>query len=331
MQARILYMERARPGGWAHWVRVALACLAAAAAGVGVIRFIDPPRGPTRPVVIPAAPAAPVASKRATATSPATATTPADAVATPANCPLQSMTLARDGVPPQTICMDATRVQQSGSVRSYVVQPGDAQGWTLQLDLVERRLLSASLKARDGREHACPSGQCQGSVELVRSGAAQRLSVRGLRLPTGDSGTVVISAELRVPSDEQVPGLACVGPRVSIAAPDGTAEKFCGLGGAGVEIADDGRRHYRFQDHEGRTLTVSVNGEQQVVAIDFAPFGCRTPHCRGASTSSAEPDNPLAERSFFFGRTALSEGSATESRGPGGVVLDGSLVMPSQQ
>ena len=50
-----------------------------------------------------------------------------------------------NGAPPQVVCMDVTRIQQSGSVRSYTVQPGDGQGWTLRLDLVERRLVYAML------------------------------------------------------------------------------------------------------------------------------------------------------------------------------------------
>lgn len=342
MAGRILYIAPTR--GAAHRVMIVAACLAAAAAGIALSRLGSDaqPMPPTRPAAASAPRVIAVATPAVARVAPA-ASASATAVVV---CPLQSLSLAsampQGGTAAKTVCMGSTLVQQTGDVRSYLVGAGDADGWTLRVDMVERRLFAAALQARDGRRYACESAQCAGSATLTQANAAQTLSLRGLRLvmrspagssataATAEAGAFTLSAELRVPADDQVPGLACIGPSVSIATAGGAGRNFCGQGGAGVEIGGDGIQTYRFQDLEGRSLAVAVDAGQRVVGVELEPYSCKGAACAGASTTSAEPDNPLAERSFYFGRTALFDGGTSGNARPG-LVLNGTLLLPSQQ
>jgi hypothetical protein len=337
---RIIHIAPARPGGVAHWLRVAAAVLAAAAAGIGLSRLIEEGPAPQKPVAqAPTTQAVAVQASKADVDTPAVPVAATDVV----ECPIQALTIAIDGGEARAVCMDATLVQQSGSVRTYLVKAGGAEGWTLRIDMVERAIQSASLEARDGVEYACGAARCLGRVTLdgQQPGGAWTLSVSDLRLlgrtprnasiDSIDTGLAVINARLTVPSDEQVPGLACTGSSVAIRATDGSTRKFCGQGGAGVAIAEDGHRSYHFQDHEGRTLTVAVNAEQRVIGVKLDNYGCQGNACGGASTSSSAPDNDLAERTFFFGRTVLTQVGTIVASGGGprpGLTLDGTLVMP---
>lgn len=326
---RIIHIAPARPGGAAHWAKLAAAALVAVALGLALT---DPDGGPptaARPAAAAAPAQVPAQPPLAAVGTGPIAATAADVAPGPAPCPLQSMQLALPGAPVRTVCMDATVVQQTGSVRSYVVRAGDAQGWTLTIDMVERSVAGVSLQARDGRTFRCERPDCVGDVALSASGTAAtgHITLRDLRL--AGPGEAILHASLRVPSDEQVPGLACTGPSTTISAPSGAAHRFCGQGGAGVEIADDGQRHYRFQDHEGRTLAITIDAEQRVTRIAWGGHACQGRACSGASTSSTDPANDLAERSFFFGRTALFEQGAGTAAKPA-LILDGSLVVPAQ-
>ena len=246
--------------------------------------------------------------------------------------------------------MDHTRVQQNGSVRSYIVNAGSADGWALQIDMADRQLLRASLSSRDGREFTCETSTCQGQATLGRATVGSAASLRLLRLrllrtsapdsraPVAGaeplSGSLIIQASLRIPAEDQLPGLACTGPSVAISSADGSVHRFCGQGGSGIELADDGQRHYRFQDHEGRTLAIAIDKAERVVGVSMDQHACIGSACTGASSSSAEPGNDLAERSFFFGRTPLFEGGRAGSQGatrPPARLLEGTIVMPAQQ
>lgn len=336
MQARIVRMQPARPGRWAWAVAGALAL----AAALGWWAW------PAPPVTGAAPPASPpmVAPPRPPAAAPATPALPQPVnpampaptqLAAAAACPLQSLRITEPGAAPRTVCMDATAVQQNGSVRSYLVRAGDSQGWQLRVDTVERALHQVLLQARDGRQLGCQADDCGGQVQLRSrpTGGAGTLELHGLRL-AGPGGPVVLHGQLRLPADDQLPGLGCSGPALTLGSADGTLRRFCGQGGAGVEIADDGTWHYRFHDHEGRTLRVSVDTAQRVVAVEWPGAACRGSACSGVSISTSTstptsspdtPPDPLAERSFFFGRTVLAgaDGQAT-------LVLDGSLRMPAQ-
>jgi len=337
-------MARSSPGAAAQRLKLAAALLLAAAIGVLLTRgWGDRPAA-----VLPARPAAAaevtvVAPVPLLAASSAGQAMTAEAAA-PAVCALQSLQLALDQAPAFTVCLDNTQLQQNGSVRSYLLRAGDAQGWSLRVDMAERALLGVLLRARDGRAYSCAAPHCAGQVSVTAApaGGDGQLSLRELRLAAaprsgaasaGGAGVAALNASLRLPSDEQVPGLACTGPSISISAAHAAAAKFCGQAGAGVEIADNGQRRYRFQDHEGRTLLIAVDGGQRVVGVSWEGHGCRDDGCRGARTSSADPANDLAERSFFFGRTVLPDQAAAAGAGAAlrpALVLDGSLVMPAQ-
>ena len=342
---RILHIAPTRPGGAAHWAKVGAVVLLAVAAGIGLARFArlgdDTARAaaaPSRsePALAPAA-AAPAPPAAVPAPTVAAAATP------PVSCPIQAMQLALDGAPPRTVCMAATLLQQTGSVRTFDVRAGDAEGWALRIDMADRSVMKVQLTARDGRTYACEAPGCAGRVEVVPPAAAGagRIAVQDLRLAPSSVARppaaavpagAVLQASLRVPPDEQVPGLACTGPSATLASASGAAHRFCGQGGAGVEIADDGQRIYRFQDHEGRTLAITVGAEQRVVGVTWDGHACRGAACSGASTTSADPADDLAERSFHFGRTRLVEAGANAAAGGGRppLILDGTLVMPAQ-
>lgn len=290
-----------------------------------------PPQAAPAPAVaiLPAVPAADTGARPAdlAATLPERGAGPA-----PPPCAIHGLQLTPPGGgAPATVCFAAAQVQQNGDVRSYRFGAGDAQGWTLRIDTVAQGLHRAELQARDGRRHGCEAPRCDVaglSIERRGSAAPGRLRLEGLRLAAAAPaavGEATLDGSLRLPPDDALPGLACIGPALTMRAPDGASGRFCGQGGAGVEIADDGGRHYRFQDYEGRTLLVHVDASQQVVGVAWGGAACRGPGCLGASTTSARPGDDLAERSFFFGRTALLDGGGRPM-----LILDGSLVLPGQ-
>lgn len=335
---RILYAKPARPGGALHWALAAAAMVAAAAAGIGLARLGDDAPAPA----VPAPMAAPAATLPAAAATPSRAvpTAVAPEAAVPATaCPLQSLQLALDGATARTVCLDATVLQQTGSVRTYALRAADAQGWSLRIDTAERAVLSITLQARDGRAYVCRGLQCTGQASLLEApgAGAGQIVLRDLQLaaqaslpkapqPAAAAGVAVVSARLAMPSDDQTPGLGCPGPGISIGNGSGAARRFCGQGGTSVELADNGHLVYRLQDHEGRTLAIAVDAQQRVAGVSWEGRSCEGARCSGASTSSTDPSDAMAERSFFFGRTVLFDaGKATPA-----VVLDGTLLVPAQ-
>lgn len=259
------------------------------------------------------------------------------AVPAVAACPLQALQLALADAAPRTVCMAATVLQQNGGVRSVLVRAGDAEGWTLRIDTSMHTILAVHLQARDGREFDCAPPGCDGQAALVepRGAGPGAVELRDLRLaprnPATTAGGARLTARLQVPADEQVPGLACTGPSLGISLGNGATRRFCGQGGAGVEFADDGQRVYRLQDHEGRTLTVVVDADERIASVAWEGRACQGAACRGASTASTNPADPLAERSFHFGRTALfhPRAAAGATAWPA-VVLEGAVVVPAQ-
>lgn len=365
--ARVIDVRDGRPSGAAHWAMVAAAVLVAAVIGIGLARGLAGPPATEAPAAgqAPAAPAAKPAPTKPPPVLPARTVlvdaAPADAEAALVDCraPMQALTLALGPGAPLTVCAGATQVRQMGSMRSYLAQDGGRQ-WVLQVDTAGGEVLRVALQGRDGRAYACEGSDCAGvtlgrhdargtrqvtlrSVALRAGGvtaeigaeAASSAEARGPTASTGTAGAgtadaarAMVSARLAVGADDQLPGLACTGPTVAISAPDGASQKFCGQGGAGFDIADDGTRTYQFQDFEGRTLAVKLDAQHVITRVSYGPYACEGTACTGASMSAAEPDNDAAERSFFFGRTTLFEAGGSSKRA--GLQLNGSLVLQGQ-
>ena len=77
-------------------------------------------------------------------------------------------------------------------------------------------------------------------------------------------------------------------------------------------------------------MTVAIAPDQRVSSVQFGAYACRGSACGGASTSSAQPGNDMAERSFYFGRTPLAD-AAGPARSTPALIVDGTLVMPAQE
>lgn len=361
--ARVIDVRDGRPSGAAHWVMVGGAVLVAAVIGIGLARGLAGPAASEAPAVrqAPAAPAAKPAPAKPPPALPARtvlvdAAPAAAEAAPPVDCraPMQALTLALGPGAPLTVCAGATQVRQMGSMRSYLAQDGGRQ-WVLQVDTAGGEVIKVALQGRDGRAYACEGSDCAGvtlgrhdargtrqvtlrSVALRAGGATAEVGAEagssaeasGPTASTGAAGAAraMVSARLAVGADDHLPGLACTGPSVAISAPDGASQKFCGQGGAGFDIADDGTRTYQFQDFEGRTLAIRLDAQHVITRVSYGSHACEGAACAGATMSAAEPDNDAAERSFFFGRTTLFDAGGSSTRA--GLQLNGSLVLQGQ-
>lgn len=252
-----------------------------------------------------------------------------------AACPLQRVEVSAAGRPARVACLDATRISQTGNVRSYLAAGSGHAAWALKVDMAAGRLLAVRLREGGGAEYACDGESCQG---LQWSGQGHR-GARSLRLErvalvqAGLPGqpAASVSGQLEIPAEDAFSAPGCEGPAVLLRAPDGRAHRFCGQGGAGVELTDAGSFTYRFEDAEGQTLAVSVGADQQVAEVRYGPWACRAAACAGATASSVSPGGEWSGRSFVFGQTPLF-GAAEAAGGRAAVpqlVLDGSLALPS--
>lgn len=308
----------------------------AVVAGAALLAIVWPAGMPDEPALAPVAPmlaTTAVLPEANLARAEGVVATPATGEP-PAACPLQSMLLATSPVDPQSICVSETVVEQTGNVRSHRVSAGGVPGWTLRVDTVDGELHAVSLLSRDGHRFACEEGDCGGSAQLDAHPAGGLRSIRltGMRLAAARNGeaAMLLSTRLRVPSADSSMALACNGPGLNIAAPDGTLRRFCGQAGAAIEFGEGGQRIHRIHDHEGRTLVVELDEQQRVLGVAFGAYSCRGAQCSGASTSAATPQKDLGEHSFYFGRTPLRD-ARSGAAAPPGLVLDGSLSVAAQE
>ena len=272
-------------------------------------------------VALPQAPAGPAG--RHTPRSPAPA------------CPLQRLEVAAAGQPAVVACVDATRLSQTGNVRSYLAAGSGHAAWALKVDVAAGRLLAVRLREGSGAEYACEAEACQGlqwSGQGGRGGRSLQLERVALaRAGTSGQPEVNLTGRLEIPAEDAFSAPGCDGPAVMLRSPDGRAHRFCGQGGAGVELTDAGGFTYRFEDAEGQTLAVSVDADQRVAEVRYGPWACRAAACTGATASSVAPGGEWSGRSFLFGHTPLF-GSADAADARAAVpqlVLDGSLALPS--
>lgn len=294
---------------------------------------LDPP-GPASaalPGNVPTAAALAEALPRAVEVSVGLAPPPQPAPA----CPLQRLEVAAAGEPARIACLDATRISQTGNVRSYLAAGSGHAAWALKVDMAAGRLLAVRLREGGGAEYACEGDACQG----LHWASQGHRGVRSLELEQvvlardGRLGTpgATVSGRLEIPAEDAFSAPGCDGPAVMLRSPDGRAHRFCGQGGAGVELTDAGGFTYRFEDAEGQTLAVSVDADQRVAEVRYGPWACRAAACTGATASSVAAGGEWSGRSFLFGHTPLfSTADAAEARAAvPQLVLDGSLTLPS--
>ncbi|HSI61138.1 MAG TPA: hypothetical protein VLA16_26510, partial [Ideonella sp.] len=140
----------------------ATALVALAAVGAGFVLLQGEP-GPPLPMAGPGSVAMSPAEADPVRAAPAQA---AQLAATPREaapaCPFQQLEIALAGAAPLRACVDATRVQQNGGVRSYGAAGSGTAGWALQVDVAGGAVLKASLQAGDGRRFGCEGGACAG-------------------------------------------------------------------------------------------------------------------------------------------------------------------------
>ncbi|MBS0448299.1 MAG: hypothetical protein JSR59_20420 [Proteobacteria bacterium] len=284
---------------------------------------------------------------------PSPAATPPGPAASPP-CPHQHLEVTSAGGRVQTTCVSVTQTSQSGSVRTYRVEPEGVSRWALRVRVVEGRVIGVRLSAPPGapgappQAYGCMRDDCARmslgppDAHGVRRLASQQLPLRALPAapasaplaasvprapPEAWAGALRLTALLETPPDRQT-ALACPTSSLGVVDSGGPVVDFCPLGGAGFEVADDGRLRYRFDDLEGRHLVIGMATDGSIDTITLGELGCAMPACGGVTTSSpgGDAEHPGAQRTFAFSGTTL------RASGPSGrsAALNGSVVMPPQ-
>lgn len=319
--------------------------------GFAVLR----PQAPTVAAIAPVGP--PPLPAATTPTPPASpmATTAAAAPALPA-CPHQQADI-HTGTAVQRGCLSATRTLQNGSVRTYEAVAEGVSNWQLAVDASGPRVLAVRLRRTPlgtdpERLYACEGAACAG-VALDEPGPDGRRQLKlvdtplaalapgqrwrpaqpgvPLRRPkTVDAaaGTLRLQATLTLQPDRLSPALACADGGLRIVQGASSVVEFCALGGAGFELADDGRPRFLFRDLEGRTLVIAMAPDGSVEQVSLGALTCRAPSCGGVSVQAAgDAADPAVARRFAFSGTTLSARTPQQP----GATLDGSVSMPSLQ
>lgn len=313
------------PGRLRSAIRAAVA-VGAAAAGLW---WLAPPRDAAPSPSVPA----PVASVPVAVAAAPMVTEPAASSPAPlAPCPHQHLDIVTaDGVTTRS-CVAATRTRQRGSVRSYQLDAEGTSTWRLVVDVADAkvravRLLPSSRPARPADTFSCAQGACA-AVQIGRPDGhgARTMTIDDLGLRKAGE-TVRLSARLAIPPDAQTPGLACTMPAVRIVEEDGGLTEFCPMGGAGFELADDGRPRFQFRNLEGRSVEVALAADGTIERVAIGKWACSASQCGGlAMRVHGDPADPSAERHFSFSGLAVFE--ATKNRPA--ATLSGELVMPQQ-
>lgn len=248
----------------------------------------------------------------------------------PLLCPHQHIDIVRAGGVVRG-CVGATRVHQRGSVRSYEVEPELPSDWRLVVEVADTKPVAVRLLQthRDGRAaaFACDRDAC-GAVTLGRPDGhgARTLAFEALSLRRA-AEVVRVSGSLHVPPDQQLPGLACSTAPVRIVETDGALSEFCAMGGAGFELADDGRPRFQFRNLEGRSVVVALAADGSVERVSLGPWACSGAQCSGlAMQARGDPADPSVQRHFVFSGLTLFDPSSQRPV----AALSGELVMAAQ-
>jgi hypothetical protein len=277
---------------------------------------------------IVALPASAAAASTHTA-APAAGATPS-AVASVA-CPHQAVELVF-GSDHQTTCVRPARVMQSGSLRRHVYDAERSPGWSLELDVAGSRVVAAALTDRAHASYRCSAGSCAG----LAIGAQDRYGVRHFEvtaarlsmLNAAASGShepevVLMSATLRI---EQPAARACSSTPLGVVASNGESSAFCADGGAGFELTDDGHYRYRFDDLDGRTLSVTLDNAGHVRDAQLGTLACAGAACGGlASHGDGAIGTDGSPRAFTFPGVRLVRGDGVEA------TVTGELIVPAQK
>lgn len=332
------------------------ALVAAAVALLLIVGFVVlRPETPSPPVAVVAPAAAPPTTAIETLAAPAPlAATPAAPPPLPA-CPHQQVDI-RTGTDTRRGCLSATRTLQNGSVRTYEALAQGVSSWHLAVDASGSRVLAVRLRRTPlgtdpERLYACEGAACAGvtlgepgpdghrqlqiagtAVAALAPGQRWRPAQPGVPLRRAknvdaSTGTLNLQATLTLQPDRQDPALACADGGLRIVRGSSVVD-FCALGGAGFELADDGRPRFLFRDLEGRTLVVAMAADGSVEQVTLGALACRAPACGGVAVQAAgDAADPAVARRFAFSGTTLSARTPQQP----GATLDGSVSLPSLQ
>lgn len=229
--------------------------------------------------------------------------------AAPVHCLYQHLDLTIGGHTLRT-CVAATRVNQSGDIRSFVLEPQGTSGWRLVVEAVQGVVMAARLGGPGAAEYRCEGEACRG-LSLGRRGAdgARTLRSRGALLQpaaVGAATPVELNADLQVASDEHDPALACGDSKLTIARDGGGLRVFCPAGGVAMAMLDQGRRVFTLRSLEGEDLIVRVDAQGVVDGVEFDGLSCSATACAGSTvTMAAAVDAVAAGPVFGFAGTTL--------------------------
>lgn len=274
--------------------------------------------------------AAAPAPQLATQVAPAPSIAPQSTQATPsqAHCPEQQLDLTVNGRA-ERVCVGATRVNQSGDMRTLLLETHGTPAWKLAIDTGQGAVMAVRLRGPDAVEYGCEGDACSGLLlsRRDRHGARTLQSRNATLRPTADGawpqGAVALNASLKVASDEQDPALACAGAKLSIAQDGGGLQSFCPAGGVSLAMLEAGRRAFTLRNLEGENLVVVVDEHSVVERVELEGLSCHGANCAGVTVAATVLAQDGAwGRVFDFAGTSLYAPGAS-------IRLQGRLVTPA--
>jgi hypothetical protein len=255
----------------------------------------------------------------------------------------------------QRSCVSRTQTITNGNVRTYRVESQGGAVSSLRVDAAGEKILHAELSMNGGEVFACGAGQCGGislapydsqgaravvfaRARLSRPAQSAQLpeSAQSTRSPPPQSSpsptqsaeaqsteeTVFVDGRLRTLPDDQLASSACAGQVLLVSQGPGT-QHFCPDSGTGFDLDEQGGTTYRFTNHDGDTLSVSMNRSGALERVSLGNHACAAPACAGVSISPAAADG---RREFGFRGTTLP-GNASEATP---ALLNGTVVLGAQ-
>ncbi len=228
----------------------------------------------------------------------------------------------------QRSCVSRTQTITNGNVRTYRVESQGGAVSSLRVDAAGEKILHAELSMGDGEPFACGAGQCGGiSLAPYDSQGARAVVLAKARLsrPANESAEEdpsVVDGRLRTLPDDQLASSACAGQVLLVSQGAGT-QHFCPDSGTGFDLDEQGGTTYRFTNHDGDTLSVSMNRSGALERVSLGNHACAARACAGVSISPATADG---RREFGFRGTTLL-GNASEATP---ALLNGTVVLGAQ-